>query len=343
MAGVDQFGGNNASGPVIEAYEMGVEEHGEAFMRARFEQSAVRLLRNIFRTGLFEHPYLDVDETVTTVGHPDHMAAGYEAQLRSLVLLKNEAGALPLPPGTRAYVPQRYVPEAQGVFGPPTPARYEDPFDSTMAERYVTVTDDPGTADVAVVVIDSPVLSRGYDAGDVEAGGNGYLPISLQYATYTATEARATSLAGGDPLEAFTNRSYRGKTVTTANVTDLQAVLDASEAMGGKPVIVVLNLSNPTVVSELEPSANAILVTFGVQDQAILEILTGAAEPSGLLPFQLPADMRTVEEQDEDRPHDMAPYVDAEGNVYDFGFGLNWAGVIADRRTATYVNGSRTE
>ncbi|HWZ03008.1 MAG TPA: glycoside hydrolase family 3 N-terminal domain-containing protein, partial [Mucilaginibacter sp.] len=48
MAGVDQFGGNNAAGPVIEAYNMGVKEHSEAFMRARFEQSAVRLLRNIF-------------------------------------------------------------------------------------------------------------------------------------------------------------------------------------------------------------------------------------------------------------------------------------------------------
>jgi beta-glucosidase len=42
---------------------MGVKEHGEAFMRARFEQSAVRLLRGIFRTGLFENPYLDPEAT----------------------------------------------------------------------------------------------------------------------------------------------------------------------------------------------------------------------------------------------------------------------------------------
>ena len=33
MAGVDQFGGNNAAGPVLEAYQMGVKEHGEAFMQ----------------------------------------------------------------------------------------------------------------------------------------------------------------------------------------------------------------------------------------------------------------------------------------------------------------------
>ncbi|HEX2393867.1 MAG TPA: glycoside hydrolase family 3 N-terminal domain-containing protein, partial [Bacteroidales bacterium] len=58
MAGIDQFGGNNDKGPVVEAYNMGVKEHGEEFMRKRFEESAVRLLRNIFRTGLFENPYL---------------------------------------------------------------------------------------------------------------------------------------------------------------------------------------------------------------------------------------------------------------------------------------------
>lgn len=42
---------------------MGVKEHGEEWMRARFERSARRLLLNIFRTGLFENPYVDVEHT----------------------------------------------------------------------------------------------------------------------------------------------------------------------------------------------------------------------------------------------------------------------------------------
>jgi beta-glucosidase len=57
----------------------------------------------------------------------------------------------------------------------------------------------------------------------------------------------------------------------------------------------------------------------------------------------MPADMQTVEQQSEDTPHDMQPYVDAAGNAYDFAFGLNWAGLIEDARTATYgrrANGS---
>jgi len=209
------------------------------------------------------------------------------------------------------------------------------------------VTDDPDRADAAVVVINGPGgtglfgMATGYDRADVEAGGNGYLPISLQYDTYTATHARAVSIAGGDPLEPFTNRSYRGKTVTASNVTDLHAVHDAHAAMNGKPVIVVMNLSNPTVVSEFEPGVKAIVVSFGVQDQALLDILTGAVEPSGLLPLQMPANMQTVEEQHEDTPHDMQPYVDADGNTYDFAFGLNWAGIIEDGRTAAYGKGRR--
>jgi beta-glucosidase len=339
MVGVDQFGGNNDAGPVIEAYEMGVQEHGESFIRARFEASAVRLLRNIFRTGLFENPYLDVEETAATVGQPAYMTAGYEAQLKSLVLLKNQDNALPLERNARVYIPQRYVPESRNFFGAVTPARYEDPLNLEIARTYFDVTDDPDAADAALVVVHGPTSTVGYDKADVEVGGNGYVPISLQYGTYTATHARTTSIAGGDPLESFTNRSYRGKTVTTSNATDLQAVLDAHAQMNGKPVVVILNMSNPTVVSEFEPSANAIVVSFGVQDQAIFDILTGAVEPSGLLPLQMPANMQTVEEQHEDTPHDMRPYVDTEGNAYDFAFGLNWAGVIEDGRTATYGKG----
>jgi beta-glucosidase len=47
--------------------------------------------------------------------------------------------------------------------------------------------------------------------------------------------------------------------------------------------------------------------------------------------------MRTVEEQFEDVPHDMRPLVDADGNRWDFAFGLNWSGVISDERAARYA------
>ena len=39
----------------------------------------------------------------------------------------------------------------------------------------------------------------------------------------------------------------------------------------------------------------------------------------------------------EDKPLDLIPYVDAMGNAYDFGFGLNWSGVIRDSRNERYA------
>jgi beta-glucosidase len=101
-------------------------------------------------------------------------------------------------------------------------------------------------------------------------------------------------------------------------------------------VIVVSTLANPFVLGEIEPYADAIFLTFYTQNQIILEFMTSASEPSGLLPFQMPADMKTVEEQFEDVPLDMNCYVDSEGNTYDFAFGLNWSGVINDERVRKY-------
>ncbi|MBW6501507.1 MAG: glycoside hydrolase family 3 C-terminal domain-containing protein [Bacteroidales bacterium] len=338
IAGVDQFGGNNEAGPVIEAYNIGVREHGEEFMRARMEQSAVRLLKNIFRTGLFENPYLNAEETKSIAGNPEFMKAGYEAQLKSIVLLKNKNKTLPLQRNLSVYIPKRVRQAGGGFFGGAvTSGSLSYPVNTELVKRYFNVTDDPSKADFALVVIASPASGTGYDRTDAQKGGNGYFPMSLQYGPYRAVDARDPGIAGGDPLENFTNRTYRGKSVITSNAGDLRMVLDTRRAMRGKPVVVSVNISRPMVFSEFEKEADAIIATFDIQDQALLEILTGAVEPSGLLPLQMPANMKTVELQMEDVPFDMDCHVDSEGNTYDFGFGLSWSGAITDSRLQKYT------
>ncbi len=341
MAGCDQFGGNNDAEPVLEAYQMGVQENGEEWMRERFEKSAVRLLKNIFRVGLFENPYLDVEATKSIVGNPEYMTEGYEAQVRSIVMLKNRNNTLPLQSGMNVYLPQRYVPASSNFFGEEIPARYEDPISNEVLSGYIDTVSDPDSADVAIVVITNPENGRtaGYSQEDAENGGNGFLPISLQYGEYTATEARDPSLAGDSREQDVLNRTYKNKSVTANNLSDLQMVLETREKMKGKPVIVILKMSNPTVVNEFEKEIDALIINFNVQDQAVLDILTGKEEPSGLLPLQMPAGMATVETQYEDVPFDMEPHVDSEGNAYDFAFGMNWNGVIKDDRTAKYTSG----
>jgi beta-glucosidase len=336
MAGVDQFGGNNAKGPVLEAYSIGVNEKGEEFMRKRFEESALRLLRNIFRVGLFENPYLDEEKTRSIVGNPEFMKAGYEAQLRSVVMLKNTSNSLPLSKQLKVYVPKKYIPAGRNWFGQETPERWVDPLNPEIVSKYFTIVSEPADADVAIVSIASPSGGSGYSTDDLKEKGNGYVPITLQYNKYKADYARETSIAGGSPFENFTNRSYKGKSVTAQNVFDMKMVNETRAKMGKKPVVVLIDVSNPMVFSEIEKDASAILIHFGVQDQALLDLLTGAAEPEGLLPFQMPVDMRTVEEQYEDVPLDMKCYTDSEGNTYDFGFGMNWKGVISDGRKTKY-------
>lgn len=338
MAGVDQFGGNNVSGPVIEAYQMGVKEHGEAFMRKRFEQSAVRLLMNIFRTGLFENPYLDPSASAKLVGNTSFMREGYEAQLKSVVMLKNAGNVLPLKKELTVYMPKVKTPSVRNWFGQMSKESVDYPVKPELLAKYFKVTDDPSKADVALVFVKGPMVGTGYDSEDLKAGGNGYVPVSLQYRPYTATLARAQSIAAGDPLEpGNTNRSYKDKTVKTPNENDLDVILETRRSMGSKPVVVVMSLNNPAIVAEFEKNVNGLLIGFGVQHQAFLDLISGKAEPSGLLPFQMPANMEEVEKQKEDLPRDMKSYRDTLGNTYDFGYGMNWKGVIRDARVKKYA------
>lgn len=336
LAGVDQFGGNQDKQPLLEAYAMWERDYGAQNARARFEASARRLLLNSFRLGLFENPYVDPADATRVVGAPEYMKEGYQAQLRSIVLLKNHDHCLPMMRDKRVYMPRRHYPATTGFWGEKYEEHDDYPIRRELLEQYFTVVDDPEQADFALVDIDEPLGGFGYSRADREQGGNGYVPISLQYRPYVARTARETSIAGGDPKEAFTNRSYRGKRVTTHNECDLDLIIATRRLMGDRPVIVSLNMSRPAVVAEFEPYVDAIVVSFGVQNKAKLDIISGAFEPQGLLPFQMPADMLTVEAQCEDVPHDMTPYCDADGNIYDFAFGLNWSGLINDHRTARY-------
>lgn len=321
--GVDQFGGNSDIRPILEAYRIGCEKHGEAWMRSRFEQSARRLLRNMFLCGLYDNAYLDAEESSELVGCEKFCRAGFEAQLKSIVLLKNN-GILPLKKKIKVYVPGRKILAGKNFFRMEEAERLMPGASREIVSRYFEWTDHPEEADAAIVFVESPI-SECYSEADAAAGGNGYLPITLQYRPYTAEHARTKSIAGGDFRENFTNRSYAGKTGYARNESDLDNVIYAREQMQDKPVIVCVRMHNAMVMSEIEPLADVILVDFGVQQEALMQILTGMSMPKGRLPIQLPKDMETVEKHCEDKPFDLEPYTDSEGNVYDFGYGiLDW-------------------
>lgn len=335
MNGVDMFGGNSKIQPVLDACKLGCERYGEEAMRRRLEESAVRILTMVFRLGLFENPYLDLAESAAVVGRADFVQAGRDAQRRSVVLLKNKSGVLPLRPGCRIYVPRRHVDGHRNFLRRWQEEEDVTPLTAAEAKGRFRLTDTPEEADAAVVFVESPG-SDCFSREDLDRGGNGYLPITLQYRPYRAEEARAVSIAGGDRRDREVSRGYRGKENRPWNHGDLDCILETEKRMGGKPVIVCMHLHNPAVVSEFEEKADGLLVHFGVENRVLLDILSGACAPGGRLPLKMPASMETVERHKEDVFDDIECHTDACGNVYDFGFGLSY-----ERSDRPYERGER--
>jgi beta-glucosidase len=113
-AGVDQFGGENCPEVIVELVRSG------QVSEARIDQSVRRLLRDKFRLGLFDNPYLDVEAAERIAGSPAFRQAGELAQRKSIVLLKNgetaQGKALPLAGRPRIYI-EGIAAEAAAAYG----------------------------------------------------------------------------------------------------------------------------------------------------------------------------------------------------------------------------------
>lgn len=136
-AGVDQFGGEACPEVII-----GLVERGE-LAETRLDQSVRRILRDKFRLGLFDNPYVDPDQAERTIGRADFIAAGLDAQRRSIILLKNG------PAGAAARLP---------LSG--RPRLYLENVDPEVAGRYADLAPDPTSADLALLRLQAPFEPR---------------------------------------------------------------------------------------------------------------------------------------------------------------------------------------
>lgn len=89
-AGADQFGGEECTELLVDLVREG------AVAEERITDSARRLLRVKFRLGLFDDPYVDESAAAARVGAEEDRRRGHEAQARSVVVLHDDGGLLPL-------------------------------------------------------------------------------------------------------------------------------------------------------------------------------------------------------------------------------------------------------
>jgi beta-glucosidase len=109
-AGCDQLGGESCPEHVIELVNSG------QVSEARIDESVRRILRDKFRLGLFDNPYVDVEHAKHVVGNPAFRAAGNIAQRKSIVLLKNADDVLPLSGRPKLYI-EGIAPEIATQYG----------------------------------------------------------------------------------------------------------------------------------------------------------------------------------------------------------------------------------
>ncbi len=115
-----------------------------------------RLLRDKFRLGLFDNPYVDADAAERIVGSESFRAAGALAQRRSIVLLKNSA----TPHGPSVPVQGR-------------PKLYIENIAPDVAAAYGQVVESVADADLAILRLNAPYeprdgfLERLFHAGDL--------------------------------------------------------------------------------------------------------------------------------------------------------------------------------
>lgn len=141
-AGVDQIGGATNTDLLIELVNEG------KITEDRLNQAASQVLQWHFILGLFEDPYVDPDVAAQIVQSEENQAAGYQAQLESIVLLDNQNNILPAAKNINLYI---------------------DGIDTEIAANYATLVDNPEDADL--ILIRTTTVAEG--TGRRFGGGSG--------------------------------------------------------------------------------------------------------------------------------------------------------------------------
>jgi beta-glucosidase len=155
-AGVDQFGGENIPGVVVQLVTEG------KLSEKRIDSSIIRLLRVKFALGLFDDPYIDASKATQIVGKPEFVQAGELSQRKAMTLLKNST----LEGQQNKILPLKI--NSLKIF--------VKNIDSAVAAKYGSVVGIPAEADIAIIRLNTPwypvdtdiPMAKGFHHGDLD-------------------------------------------------------------------------------------------------------------------------------------------------------------------------------
>ncbi len=297
-------------------------EHGAALANeGRISMGAIdeavrRVLRIKFRLGLFENPYASETAENQTLLRAEHLAAARQAAARSFVLLKNQAGILPLSRNLKSLA----------VIGP-----LADDAHSLMGSW----AGDGRKEDVVTLLAGLRARTRPalkiHHAKGCEVDGESR--AGFDEALRAAKKAEFVILAVGESAEMSGEAASRSSLDLPGRQLELIQAVHAT----GKPYAVVLMNGRPLSIPWLAAHAPAILETWfgGTQaGHAIADVLFGDVNPGGKLPVTFPRSVGQVPLYYNHKPTGRPPeagnkytskYLDVPWTpLYPFGYGLSY-------------------
>lgn len=285
---------------------------------ALVDEAVWRVLRAKYRLGLFEDPYRYSDNAREReqILRPEFRAAAREVARKSLVLLKNENGALPLAKeaGTIAVIGPLADDKRVMLGGWAAAGRAEDAITPLEGIR-------------SAVGDDAEVLhARGADVeGDDRSG--------FEEAVQLAGRADAVVLFLGEHHDMSAEAHNR----TSLDLPGVQLDLVKAVHATGKPVVAVLFNGRPLSIEWLAGNVPAILVAWfpGIEaGNALADVLFGDYNPAGRLPMTFPRNVGQVpiyhDHKNTGRPPSKddkytSKYLDVDWTpLYPFGHGLSY-------------------
>ena len=291
------------------------------------DEAVRRVLRVKLRAGLFDAPYANADRERATLLTPESRAAAREIAARSMVLLKNERGVLPLSPSiARLAVVGALADDRPDMMGNWTGDGRADDVVTVLAGIKAAVGPATRVTYAKGVSVDLEVLA---DAAAHEAADR----AGIEEAVRVAREADAVVLFLGETGDMSGEASSRASLDLPGRQLELaQRVVGA-----GRPTAVVLMNGRPLTIPWLAEHASAILEAWfpGTEaGNAVADVVFGKVNPGGKLPVTFPRTVGQVpiyyNHENTGRPPDAnnkytSKYLDVPWTpLYPFGHGLSY-------------------